>query len=555
MPTQLTAYRIFIASPGGLMEVRQRFRQVIEKYNTEDAIRRGVLFIPVGWELTLGGLGRPQSLINREIEECDAFFLILHDRWGSNPGSVEGYTSGTEEEYHKALEHVADPQRPMREISVFFKSVGAERLSDPGVQLNAVLDFKKTLEAEKKLLFQQFDEISEFETALRMLLASWVRRHEDETEQGIDAANAEVFDISKLAISGFSGVEGAPEAPKLAAESPDDPPPEAGSPLAQAAELATQGRYTEAETLYAQLTAANNDPAAAFEYGEFLFRLGRKLQAEEYLRRAAQIADISGDQTWMARAYAALGRLLASRGEFEKGAAALSEASDLYVQTGARAEYAAARVYLGDILVHEQQLEPARQAYEEALGVLEEQYDATLAADIFASMGQLNQEVGDLDAAKRNYEKAIEAKKQVGSAGGLADIFAGFGAVLESMEDLQGAKVAYQESLGLFESENKSAGIADISDHLGHVYLKLGQVPEAEAAFDRSAGVFETVQNFDGAVDAYTSLGKIQSHSGKTEEAAASFRQALALVGRIKNKEEVAEIYENLENLIKPSAV
>src|SRR4051812_36490100 len=114
MPTQLTAYRIFIASPGGLIEVRQRFRLVIEKYNTEDAIRRGVLFIPVGWELTLGGLGRPQSLINREIEECDAFFLILHDRWGSNPGGAEGYTSGTEEEYHKALEHVADPHKPMR---------------------------------------------------------------------------------------------------------------------------------------------------------------------------------------------------------------------------------------------------------------------------------------------------------------------------------------------------------------------------------------------------------------------------------------------------------
>ena len=58
-------------------------RDVIEKYNSEDAIRRGVVFIPVGWELTLGGLGRPQAIINQDLEECDAFVLVLHDRWGS----------------------------------------------------------------------------------------------------------------------------------------------------------------------------------------------------------------------------------------------------------------------------------------------------------------------------------------------------------------------------------------------------------------------------------------------------------------------------------------
>ena len=44
----------------------------------------------------------------------------------------------------------------MRDILVFFKSLEAERLSDPGPRLKLVLDFKKKLEQERQLLFHQF---------------------------------------------------------------------------------------------------------------------------------------------------------------------------------------------------------------------------------------------------------------------------------------------------------------------------------------------------------------------------------------------------------------
>lgn len=554
MPTALTAYRIFIASPGGLIEIRKCFRSIIEKYNTEDAVRRGVLFIPVGWEDTLGGVGRPQALINREVEECDALFLVLHDRWGSNPGGVEGYTSGTEEEFHKALECLDDASKPMADISVFFRTVEPARLSDPGDQLKAVLAFKKRLEEEKSLLFQQFDDAAEFEGSVRMILASWVRRHEKGGERQGESISSEPDEAAvagaKEERSGFEGVEGAPGlGPRLAAESPDDPIPEAGSPLAVAADLAAQGRLTEAETLYAQLTAANSDAAAAFEYGEFLFRLGRKIQAEEYLRRAAEIADVARDPAWIARSKAALGRLLAGKGDYDKGEAVLREAAVIYEETGAFADLAAAYLHLGEILTHKGQVRESLEIYELALGALEKESNPEVSAGIFAALGQLNRDTGDLNAACKDYERAIEAKVAIGSESDLADMFAGYGGVLEEVGRLDDAKGAYESSLELFERQGKSSGVADIADHLGHIYLALGNKADAEASFDRSAGVFETIQNFDGAVDAYISLGKIQTQRGRVDEAAASFRQALALVGRIKNKEEVSEILQSLEKL------
>src|SRR5437660_10778803 len=102
MPSQLTAYRIFIASPGGLDAERRLFRDVVNRYNELHAIPRGVLFIPIGWDLALAGRGRPKELISSWLRRCDYFVLILWDRWGSPPSRKGPYTSGTEEEFHLA---------------------------------------------------------------------------------------------------------------------------------------------------------------------------------------------------------------------------------------------------------------------------------------------------------------------------------------------------------------------------------------------------------------------------------------------------------------------
>src|SRR5262245_8043567 len=85
----------------------------------------GRFFSPVGWELTLGGVGRPQELNNADLVECDYFVLVLWDRWGSPPSANKNarYTSGSEEEFNVVLECLLDPRRPMRQVVVFFKDV------------------------------------------------------------------------------------------------------------------------------------------------------------------------------------------------------------------------------------------------------------------------------------------------------------------------------------------------------------------------------------------------------------------------------------------------
>jgi hypothetical protein len=77
MPEDIALYRVFIATPGGLETERRVFARTLDRYNIAEAIHRQAMFFPVGWEDTLAGVGRPQSLINRDLDKCDYFVLVL----------------------------------------------------------------------------------------------------------------------------------------------------------------------------------------------------------------------------------------------------------------------------------------------------------------------------------------------------------------------------------------------------------------------------------------------------------------------------------------------
>jgi tetratricopeptide (TPR) repeat protein len=180
MPRALTQYRVFIGSPGGLDEERTCFHTKLTKFTAVHADERGVVFHPVGWEDTLGGVGRPQALINEDLKRCDYAVFVLHDRWGSPSGG--GYTSGTEEEWAHAEQLYK--QNKIRNIVLFFKAVDPRQMRDPGKQLESVLSFKKRIEEGKRYLFKQYDDITNFADTLEGHLARWLKDHED-AERGL----------------------------------------------------------------------------------------------------------------------------------------------------------------------------------------------------------------------------------------------------------------------------------------------------------------------------------------------------------------------------------
>ena len=163
MPRQLTQYRVFIASPSGLNDERQRFRDRLNHHTLRHSEPRGIIYQPVGWEETLGGVGRPQELINADIRDCDYAVFVLHDHWGS-PSSTGSAKTGIEEEWELVEELYKTAK--IRNIALFFKAVDAGKMSDPGAKLAKVLDFCKRIEEGKRYLFCQYESMDQFSDTL-----------------------------------------------------------------------------------------------------------------------------------------------------------------------------------------------------------------------------------------------------------------------------------------------------------------------------------------------------------------------------------------------------
>lgn len=172
--------KVFLGSPGDLTEERKAAKVVVEDFNSELADTFGCQVELVGWEDTLPELGRPQEVINRDLDGCDLFVGMLWKRWGTPPGASQ-YTSGFEEEFERSLARTEKEGRPA--ISLLLKQFTDSELTDPGEQLKRVIAFRERIFAERKLLAGTFVDLSDFQRKFRKCVVGFVKRQtESEAE-------------------------------------------------------------------------------------------------------------------------------------------------------------------------------------------------------------------------------------------------------------------------------------------------------------------------------------------------------------------------------------
>ncbi|UST97863.1 DUF4062 domain-containing protein [Pseudomonas siliginis] len=186
----------FLASPGDLFLERKVAKQVADELNSMLSHKLNVHIELVGWEDTVSSAGRPQEIINRDLERCDVFIGILWKRWGSAPDNESKYESGFEEEFTIATTGHKNTKKPL--ISLFFKKIDTPALSDPGQQLQKVVSFRKRIIEEKTLLFQEFENEKDFEGIIRKCISNYVLEHVEFTDLQPQAAQAPDADIEPI---------------------------------------------------------------------------------------------------------------------------------------------------------------------------------------------------------------------------------------------------------------------------------------------------------------------------------------------------------------------
>jgi len=170
MPGQhVRLLKIFIASPSDVKLEREKARDEILSLRPL-AQKHGFDLQPVGWETDAApGFDRPQALINPLVQECDLFIGILYRRFGQHSGAAE---SGTLEEFNLARERRAQEHTP--EIMLYFREVHPDFLTDPGVQLQKVLDFKKQVDEGRLALYFNYRDPEHFAGLLRQHVTDWL---------------------------------------------------------------------------------------------------------------------------------------------------------------------------------------------------------------------------------------------------------------------------------------------------------------------------------------------------------------------------------------------
>ncbi len=575
MPDVLQKYAVFIASPGGLQAEREAVRDLFTEYNQSEAIPRGALFEPVGWEDTFGGIGRPQGLINEDVRRCDYLLLMLRDRWGSAPGATGGaYSSGTEEEYNVALECFSDPDHRMNGIVMVFHSVDPARMVDPGPQLERVLDFKRQVEDEKAHLFHTVDSMREFRLLVRRHLGRWLRDHGDgppgqrlgpQTPQPAGHADLPSTDV--------------PAAPGTAPEG-----------VKVAWSLADAGRLVEAEVEFSKAIIGGNDAYAIMEYGRFLARTGRLDQAMVYLMNAQVVAQRTGDDALLAAVYGNLGILLSSRSDLDgaeemyrksleiderlgrwEGLAAdysglghvrfargdLHAAEEMYrrsLEIGQRLgrEGALAVDYgnLANVLLSRGDLDGAEEMYRKSLEIDERLGRAAGVALSFGNLGGLLFRRGDLDGAEEMHRKALEINKRLGRLEAEAGNYGSLGSLACERGDLDGAEQMHRKALEINERLGRLEGMADNYGNLGIVLGERSDLDGAEEMIRRSLEIEERLGRLRGMASDYTNLGIVLSERGDLDGAEQMHRKALEISMRLGLPESMSSHYRNLGEVL-----
>ncbi len=152
MPEEVTRLRIFVASPGDVLDEREHLRLVVDELNRTLADRLGLTLDLLDWRTHVApGMGRPQQVIFDQLalEKWDNFVGILWARFGTPPGTThsergEPFLSGTEEEFTLAYQAWKETGRPQILFYRCLRSIPA--ISDPD-QLKLVQEFFAEFEA------------------------------------------------------------------------------------------------------------------------------------------------------------------------------------------------------------------------------------------------------------------------------------------------------------------------------------------------------------------------------------------------------------------------
>ncbi len=536
MTVQITGFNIFIACPGGLESERKIFKKTLREYSEDEALSRKLEFIPIGWEETLGGKGRPQEKINNDLKKCDYMFLLLWDRWGTPPANSTDYSSGTEEEFYVALECLTINNMPMKDIIVLFKGVELRQMSDPGVQLQKVINFRKKLEENKSFLYESFDTVEEFSKIIKRHLSNWIRESESNKKKEIKNINSLGFDSNLVKIESNILV--------------DDP----RELVKRAENFASKGKLTDSEALFANAVVGRPNLYAINRYGRFLRRSHRLAHARAMFNRAEELALEQNNEKELAYALSNLGILERSERNFDSAISYFKKSITISEKLGDQGIYQISYNYsnIGTLFRFQGKLKDARKILKKAINLHEKLNSDEGLAHTYGNLGVITRKLGKVEEAYNFHLKGIEYAKKLNEYGlrPLAYNYGNLAIVLLIMNRHEEAENFISKSVDINTKLDYLPSIAFNYGVLSRIYLAKNNICLAEKKLTKAFEINEKNKDNRGLSSCYDIKSKICLTKEDKENAITNLNKAMELNKLIENKEGLADNLLDLGNIL-----
>jgi eukaryotic-like serine/threonine-protein kinase len=251
------------------------------------------------------------------------------------------------------------------------------------------------------------------------------------------------------------------------------------------------GRGQEASETVARMRSLpaplNQDPRVDLmetHVGESLSDFKR---TQQVAAAAAAKGQAQGSRLLVAQAKEREGWAWGELGDSEKATAMLSEARNLFKESGSPRDSAVVVLDIANVLFNTGDFTGARKSYEEALRIFRQTGAQQKIAFTLSRMGSLFANQGLLEQAKRSQEEALGIDREIGNS--TARDLGNLAGVLASLGDLAGAIKMSQESANGFQEEGDVSNEAAILTNLGGMFLQRGEPGSAQQYVEQAIAI------------------------------------------------------------------
>jgi tetratricopeptide (TPR) repeat protein len=115
-------------------------------------------------------------------------------------------------------------------------------------------------------------------------------------------------------------------------------------------------------------------------------------------------------------------------------------------------------------------------------------------------LGNLTLHQGDIDAARALFEESLALRRELGDTRGIATVLNNLGVVAMEQGDTDAARALYEESLTLRRELGDREGTATSLANLAKIALERGDDVAARALYAQSLSLHRDLSNWDGVV-------------------------------------------------------